>query len=174
MTGRRLILIRHAKADAGALDLERRLTPRGESDAAAVGRLLARAGVTPDRAVLSPARRARQTWDAVQAALAEPVEVVLDQRVYDNDVAALFQVVAEAEVDAGAVLGCLALVGHNPSFAEFALTVDDGQGDQGARERLRAGYRTSGVAIFELAGGWDSVAPGSATLRSFEIGRGAA
>lgn len=174
MTGRRLILIRHAKAEAGAVDLERPLTPRGVADAAAAGRLLARAGAVPDRAVLSPARRARQTWDAVQAGLAEPVEVVIDERVYDNDVAALFQVVAEAEVDAGAALGCLALVGHNPSFAEFASTVDDGQGDPQARERLRAGYPTSGVAVFELTGGWDALAPGSATLRSFDIGRGAA
>ncbi len=173
MTGRRLILIRHAKAGPGALDLERPLTPRGESDAAAAGRLLARAGVLPDRAVVSPASRARQTWDAVQAGLAEPVEVVIDERVYDSEVAALFQVVAEVETD-GAVIGCLALVGHNPSFAEFALTVDDGQGDRQARERLRAGYPTSGVAVFELSGGWDALAPGSATLRSFDIARGPA
>ena len=172
MTGRRLILIRHAKAEAGAIDLERPLTPRGESDAAAAGRLLARAGVVPDRAVLSPARRARQTWQAVQAGLAVPVEVVVDERVYDNDVATLFQIIADVEADAGAV-GCLALVGHNPSFAEFAITVDDGQGDGEARQRLRAGYPTSGVALFELTGGWDALAPGSATLRSFDIARGA-
>lgn len=173
MTGRRLILIRHAKTEAGLVDVERVLTTRGESDAAAAGRLLARAGVLPDRAVVSPARRARQTWDAVQAGLAEPVEVVVDERVYDNEVAALFQVVAEVETD-GAGIDCLALVGHNPSFAEFALTVDDGQGDPQARERLRAGYPTSGVATFELAGGWDALAPGSATLLGFDIARGPA
>jgi phosphohistidine phosphatase len=172
MTGRRLLLIRHAKADAGAVDLERRLTPRGESDAAAVGRLLAQTGVVPERAVVSPARRARQTWDAVQAVLAVPVQIVLDKRVYDNDVAALFQVVAEAEVDAGVALGCLALVGHNPSFEAFALTLDDGHGDEEARARLRAGYPTSGVAVFELTGEWAELAPESAILRSFDIGRG--
>ncbi|HEX8079655.1 MAG TPA: histidine phosphatase family protein [Jatrophihabitans sp.] len=173
MTGRRLILIRHAKAEAGAVDLERPLAPRGESDAAAAGRLLARAGVVPDRAVLSPARRVRQTWDAVRAGLAVPVEVLVDERVYHNDVATLFQVVADAEAEAGAI-GCLALVGHNPSFAEFAITLDDGQGDRDARQRLRAGYPTSGVAVFELTGGWDALAPKSATLRSFDIARGTA
>ncbi|MEO7261908.1 MAG: histidine phosphatase family protein [Jatrophihabitantaceae bacterium] len=174
MTGRRLILIRHAKAAVGAVDLDRPLTPRGESDAAALGQLLARAGISPDRAVLSPARRARQTWDRAQEGLAQPVKAVLDQRIYGNDVGTLFGVVAEAEVDAGAAIGCLVLVGHNPSFAEFATAVDDGEGDREARERLRAGYPTSGVAVFELAGGWDALGPQSATLRSFDVGRGPA
>jgi phosphohistidine phosphatase len=174
VTRRRLILIRHAKAEAGAVDLERPLTSRGVSDAAAAGLLLARAGVVPDRAVLSPARRARQTWDGVQAGLAEPVEAVIDERVYDNHVAALLQVIADVEVNVDAVVGCLVLVGHNPSFAELAITLDDGQGDQQARQRLRVGYPTSGVAIFELTGGWDELAPESATLLGFDIGRGAA
>ncbi|MDQ1721614.1 MAG: phosphohistidine phosphatase [Pseudonocardiales bacterium] len=174
MTGRRLILIRHAKSEAGAVDLDRPLTPRGESDAAAAGRLLALAGVAPDRAVLSPARRARQTWDGVQAGLAEPVEVVIDERIYDNEVAALFQVLADAGAGAGAGFGCLTLVGHNPSVAELATTLDDGEGDRDARERLRAGYPTSGIAVFELTGGWDALAPESATLRSFDVPRGPA
>lgn len=175
------------------MDLQRPLTPRGHSDAAAAGELLARAGVVPDLAVLSPAKRARQTWDGVQAGLAEPVEVVIDERVYDNEVAALFQAIADAgaitDVAGGpataktpaaakipaaakAGAGCLALVGHNPSFAELAIALDDGRGEPKARERLRAGFPTSGIAVFELTGGWDALAPGSATLRDFEVARG--
>jgi len=181
VTGRRLILIRHAKAAAGAVDVQRPLTPRGHSDAAAAGELLARAGVVPDLAVLSPAKRARQTWDDVQAGLAGPVEVVIDERVYDNEVAALSQAIADAGAitDVAAVpataradAGCLALVGHNPSFAELAIALDDGRGDPRACERLRAGFPTSGIAVFELTGGWDALAPGSATLRDFVVARG--
>lgn len=167
MSGRRLILIRHAKAAGGAIDLERPLAPRGESDAAAVGQLLARAGLVIELAAVSPARRARQTWDRVQAGLAGPVEVVIDERIYHNEVPELVQVVQETDAD----LDCLALVGHNPSFAEFAHFLDDGRGDPDARERLRAGYPTSGVAIFDLAGSWAELGPHSAILRSFDIGR---
>jgi phosphohistidine phosphatase len=167
VSGRQLILIRHSKAAGGAIDLERPLAPRGESDAAAVGRLLSRKGVVIDLAVVSPARRARQTWDRVQAGLSDQVEVVIDERIYDNEVAALFQVVHEA----GADVDCLALVGHNPSFAEFANSLDDGQGDSDARDQLRAGYPTSGVAIFDGPVSWDEFRPHSAIVRSFDIGR---
>jgi len=165
-----LILIRHAKTEAGTVDIQRELTARGRADATAIGRLLADAGVSPDRVVVSPATRARQTWQGVQAVLAEQVEVVIDRRIYANDVSALLQVVVEA----GAGVDRLALVGHNPSIAEFAMVLDDEQGDPAARDRLRAGYPTSGVAIFEVADGWDALAPGAATLRSFEVGRGSA
>lgn len=165
-----LILIRHAKTEDGSIDIQRALTSRGRSDAAAIGRLLADAGVRPDRVVVSPATRARQTWQAAQAGLAEPVEVVIDERIYHNQVAALRQVVA----DAGAGVDRLALVGHNPSVAEFAQLLDDEQGDSDASDRLRSGYPTSGVAIFDVAGGWDALTSNSATLRSFEVGRGPA
>jgi phosphohistidine phosphatase len=165
-----LILIRHAKTEDGTIDFQRALTSRGESDAAAVGRLLARTGVLPDLAVVSPARRARQTWDGVQAGLADPVEVVIEERIYHNEVAALFEVVHEAAAETRR----LAMVGHNPSIAEFANALDDDQGDPEARDRLRAGYPTSGMAIFEITGGWDALAPHSATLQSFAVGRGPA
>jgi phosphohistidine phosphatase len=165
-----LILIRHAKAEVGAVDRDRPLSARGQSDAAAVGRLLAQTGIVPDLAVVSPARRARQTWDGVQAGLADQVEVVIDERIYDNEVAALLQVVHEVAAETR----CLAMVGHNPSFAEFANVLDDGQGDPEARDRLRAGYPTSGMAIFDVTGGWDELAPHSATLQSFAVGRGRA
>jgi phosphohistidine phosphatase len=106
----------------------------------------------------------------VQTVLAAQVEVVIDERIYSNDVTALQQVVAEA----GAGVDRLALIGHNPSVAEFALLLDDGRGDPDARHRMRAGYPTSGVAIFVVAGGWDALAPHMVTLRSFEVGRGPA
>jgi phosphohistidine phosphatase len=94
-------------------------------------------------------------------------EIVVDERVYYNEVDALWQVLA----DIAAGIGCLALVGHNPSISEFALLLDDEQGDPDARNRLRTGYPTSGVAVFEVTGGWDALAPRAATLRSFGVGR---
>src|SRR5881409_1252762 len=57
---RRLLLIRHAKAEAGHRDLTRRLTERGRQDAREVGRWLSAQDLVPDAAVVSPATRAVQ------------------------------------------------------------------------------------------------------------------
>jgi phosphohistidine phosphatase len=68
-----LILWRHAQAEDGSPDLERRLTSRGAKDAELVGGWLRKR--IPDGAatvLCSPARRARQTADGLQM----PYEVV--------------------------------------------------------------------------------------------------
>jgi phosphohistidine phosphatase len=165
---RQLILIRHAKAEAGTDDRLRALTPRGQADATAVGRLLARADLRPDRAVVSPAVRARQTWDRVQAGLLAPVELLIDSDIYRNEVGLLLELAQQLPAE----LGCVVLVGHNPAMAEFGHLLDDGAGDPAARAGLLAGYPTSGVAIFDVTDGWDALTPRSATLRSFAVGRG--
>jgi phosphohistidine phosphatase len=61
-----LILWRHAQAEDGAPDLERRLTARGREDAKRVGAwLLARLPADRVRVLSSPAVRSRQTADAL-------------------------------------------------------------------------------------------------------------
>jgi phosphohistidine phosphatase len=165
---RRLILIRHAKAEAGTNDRQRALTRRGLTDAAAVGRLLAEGGSVPDQALVSPAIRARQTWDQVQAGLDGPVPVVIEEDIYRNRVDLLFELVQRLPVE----LGCVVLVGHNPAMAEFGYLLDDGAGDPAARAELLAGYPTSAVARFGVAVEWDQLVAGSATLLSFAVGRG--
>jgi phosphohistidine phosphatase len=60
-----LILLRHAQAEDGTPDAARRLTPRGERDAALIARWITRR--LPERNVSllsSPTRRTRQTADA--------------------------------------------------------------------------------------------------------------
>jgi phosphohistidine phosphatase len=167
VTPKQLVLIRHAKAAEGPLDLERPLTDRGRQDAGAIGQFLARSGITLDRVVVSPALRARQTWERAQSELAGMVPLDIDGRIYDNDADTLIGVIR----DTPAELRTIALVGHNPSFAVLARELDDGQGDPEARQRLQSGYATSGIAIFELSGPWSDLGPASATLRSFAVPR---
>src|SRR5690606_25377106 len=65
---RRLVLMRHAKAERGGPgveDFDRALTERGVTDAALVGAALARSGITPDLTLASAAARTRQTWAAI-------------------------------------------------------------------------------------------------------------
>lgn len=59
----RLYVVRHAKAEDGAPDEERRLAPRGIRNARAMGERLAAAGVAPEQVVHSGLVRARETAD---------------------------------------------------------------------------------------------------------------
>src|SRR6185312_1571313 len=92
---RRLVLIRHAKAAEGNVDRERPLAKRGMNEAPEIGRWLAERQLVPDRVVVSPALRARQTWERATTGLDGAVDAVQDERVYDNSREALLAVVRD-------------------------------------------------------------------------------
>ena len=161
MTTRQLVLIRHAKAGQGAVDRERPLAERGIAEAPAVGRWLAGQRIAPDRVVVSPARRARQTWELAAAQLGPTPAPVTDDRVYRNTVQDLLDVVHETPPE----VATLVVVGHNPGIQELAISLDDGSGHGDVRTK----YPTSGVAVFDLPGPWAAVT--SATLTDFAIPR---
>jgi len=164
----KLVIIRHAKAGEAPLDIERPLTDRGQRDAAAIGGWLHAQGVAPDRAVVSPARRATQTWFGVAAHLDHTPEPVLDQRIYENTLDLLFDIVTETPDG----IQTLALVGHNPAFVALAHELDDGSGDAEARREMHAGFPTSAVAVFDVVGPWSAVEAGAGTLAAFAAPRG--
>jgi phosphohistidine phosphatase len=160
---RRLLLIRHAKAAAGGPDVDRPLTEKGARRAAAIGTWLEQAGLVPDRVLVSPARRAAQTWEQAGAVLAVPTTV--DERIYDNTVEALVAAIRETSED----VRTLAVVGHNPSIADLTDVLDDGQGKPAARREVDSGFRTGGVAVFTLAAPFSGIEPGAATLTDFTV-----
>ncbi len=162
---RRLLLIRHAQAADGAIDADRPLTGRGARRAAAIGSWLTQAGLVPDRVVVSPARRAVQTWEQTGAPLVPGLQPLVDARIYDNTVEALLAVLRETPED----VGTLAVVGHNPSVGELARGLDDGEGSPAARREVDAGFPTGGVAVFVLATPFAALAPGAATLSDFTV-----
>ena len=162
---RRLLLIRHARAAGGPVDRERPLTADGVQQAAALGAWLEHAGLVPDRVLVSPARRAVQTWEQAGAALSSGVQPIGDARIGDNTVEALLAAIRETPEDVLSV----AVVGHNPSIGELAGVLDDGRSDPVARRALESGFPAAGVAVFELAVSFDAVGPGAATLRDFRI-----
>jgi phosphohistidine phosphatase len=165
VTTRQLVLIRHAKAGEGAVDRDRPLADRGVAEAPAVGRWLAQRRIAPDRVVVSPARRARQTWELAAAELGPTPEPVLDERVYRNTVEDLLDVIRETP----AGVRTLVLVGHNPGIEDLAIALDDERGDAAARGDLTTKYPTSGVAVFDVSGRWAGVS--SATLATFAAPR---
>lgn len=158
MEPRRLVLIRHARAAGGAVDVDRPLTADGAEQAAAIGPWLEQAGLVPDRVLVSPARRAAQTWAAAAPAAAE--RPTIEPRIYDNTVDALLAAIRAAPDD----VATLALVGHNPSIGELARALGDGQADAVAQRAVDDGFPTGAVAVFALGTSFTDVEPGTATL----------
>lgn len=160
--GCRLLLMRHAKAvskDDAAPDIERPLSERGRAGAHRAGRWLAESGFTPGLVLCSPAHRTRQTWQMLAPALAEPPSAVYDERLYGAAPNVLVTVLAER----AAGLGCVALIGHNPGVHDLASSLC-GSGPPELLEELRAGLRTSGIAVVDVPGGWDDLVPGAGRL----------
>ena len=164
---RRLVLIRHATAASAPVDVNRPLTRHGEEQAAAIGRRLQQADLRPDRVVVSPALRARRTWEEAAREFPAPPPSIVDERLYENTVEAVFAVVRETADDCAIA----ALVGHNPSVGLVASILDSGEGNPAALRNLRAGFPPGGVAVFTLEIAFDALAPGTATLTDFTVPR---
>jgi phosphohistidine phosphatase len=156
---RRLVLIRHAKAAEGDVDRERPLAPRGLREAPEIGRWLTGRQLVPDRVVVSPARRAVQTWERAATGLAAAPELVPDERVYANSSEDLLAIVR----DTPETVHTLAIVGHNPGMQDFAISFDDGTGDETARREVTGKYPTGGLAVFTVEAPWSRAAAGTLT-----------
>ncbi len=141
---RELILLRHAHAepaDTGQADFDRPLSPHGIAEAEAAGLWLREQRLVPDRVLCSPARRARETLEAVLE-LTGYIEQRLDERIYEataGTVASLVDEHREAER--------LLLVGHNPGLERLAALMHSGQtGDY-------RGMPTASIALLAFAAG---------------------
>lgn len=154
---RELILLRHAHAepaDNGLADIDRPLSPHGLAEAEAAGRWLLEQRLVPDRVLCSPARRARETLEAVLS-LTGYVEQRLEERIYDATPGTLAALVDEhREVER------LLLVGHNPGMERLVALMHSGQsGDY-------RGMPPAAVAVLALPAGAE-IEPGIATLSTF-------
>jgi phosphohistidine phosphatase len=138
----RLILLRHGKAEADAptgQDFDRALTSRGRSDVALVARELAQAGQAPDLALVSPAARAKETWE--QAAPFFPqAQVQWEPGLYHIDPQGILDM---AFAQAARVV---MVVGHNPGLGELAAFL----ARQAGRGEL-AGFPTAAAAVVDFA-----------------------
>jgi len=147
-----LVLVRHAKSDwsANAPDRERPLNKRGRRQAPESGRWLAEHLEPIELAVVSPAQRARSTWDLVAGELSDPPPITIDERAYTFDASGLLPIIRELAAD----LATVALVGHNPAMEELV-------------RHLTASWvsmPTSSVAVIGLPGPWAEAGSGATLL----------
>lgn len=145
----RLILMRHAKtlrAAESGLDRDRALTPRGLDDAVLMGGVLADRNLRPDLALVSPATRTRQTFDAMHEALGD-VDIRIEPRLYDAAPDAIRRLIEDAEDQTG----CLLVVAHNPGVHLLALDyLTESAASPSVMDRMAGGFPTGAAAIFEV------------------------
>ncbi len=161
----RLLLLRHAKSawPAGESDADRPLAPRGRDAAPRIGAYLADENLIPDLALVSDARRARETWELVRPALPEKTPMRLEPRIYEASADRLLAVLRDTEEPVETLL----MVGHNPGFADLTLALAR-DGDPEGLARLARKYPTAGLAVitFETEC-WGKVARRSGRLERF-------
>lgn len=164
---KRLLLLRHAKAlpgDRGMADRDRRLAPRGHTDAALMAPAVRAAA--PDLVLCSPSRRTRETLESLTGSGIGDDVVSFVGDIYD-ETGNYLDIIAREAGDARTVL----LIGHNPTIQTTALSLA-GTGDRDARESLATKFPTSAIAVFRLdIASWRAIKPGSGHLDAFLIPR---
>ncbi|HAM26068.1 MAG TPA: histidine phosphatase family protein [Microbacteriaceae bacterium] len=154
MPERTLILLRHAKSDWSGpeADVDRPLAERGLHQAPRAGRWLAHSIDRIDLAVVSPAIRARSTWELASAELDDRPPIWIDDRTYDASASQLLGVVRALPDDVDTVV----LVGHNPGIEDLVSLLT---GES-------VGMPTSALAVIALDGSWSTAGRSAATLRA--------
>lgn len=96
--------------------------------------------------MVSPAQRARSTWDLVSAELDSVPTTTVDERAYTFDGHGLLAIVRDLQEEWGTV----ALIGHNPAMEEAV----------GRLTGAWAAMPTSCLAVIDLAAPWQDAADG--------------
>jgi len=113
--GLTLMLLRHAKAkrpEDGVEDFDRKLSRRGREAATELGKLMHREQLAPDLALVSAARRTRQTWQRVAEELGAEVPAREARALYLAGPARIMDTVRRAPAEARRIV----VVGHNPGM----------------------------------------------------------
>jgi phosphohistidine phosphatase len=165
-----LYLLRHAKSSRTGIfagDFDRPLSGRGRRAASLMAKHMAAHGLSPELVLCSPARRARETLDAMSKDLPKDAQILFEDALYGGTADAYLTLVRAHGESAGAAL----LIGHNPAIEDLAdLLV--GYGEEAARGPSATAtaekFPTAALAhiAFDIAD-WSKLTPGSGHLVSF-------
>jgi phosphohistidine phosphatase len=155
----RLILMRHAKSDwaPGGSDHDRPLNARGIRSARALGDWLRGRGIIPDSALVSTARRTRETWGLLGFDTAARFVGAL----YDAESGDLMEALRSAQGDT------VLLLGHNPAICAAA---HDLVATRPAHARFDD-YPTGATLIADFDAPWNAIEPGTGRARDFVVPR---
>lgn len=162
---RRLVLLRHAKAEAYAeSDEARPLALRGRRQAVGVGAALAEVGLVPDLALVSAAVRTRQTWELLASRLPGEPEVRITRDLYDAGTRGVLALVHEVPDDVATLL----VVGHEPVMSSLAAYLAGPESDRALLQSVQLGVGTATRCVLEVPGGWAALGRAGARLVAVE------
>ncbi|MDR0366119.1 MAG: histidine phosphatase family protein [Bifidobacteriaceae bacterium] len=152
---RTLLLVRHAKAGHGdeSSDAKRSLTELGYEQCRILGRELCSLKLEPDVALVSTARRARQTYNALAAAASWDLDATLVEPLYTGYVPEVLDAVHTVPDSATVAM----VVGHEPTMSAAAYSLASTGSDPDTVTRVRRGMPTAGMAVIQVDGPWESV-----------------
>jgi phosphohistidine phosphatase len=121
----------------------------------------ARIGLAADLVLVSPARRAQQTWERVAPGVGAGL-VRTEAAIYEATVETLLDLVRGTPGEVRSLL----LVGHDPGFHQLAASLA-GDGVEEELTALRSKYPTGALATLTFDLAWSEVAADSGRLVSF-------
>ena len=165
---RTVILLRHGKSswsDSTLADIDRPLAPRGERAAKKLAKYIRRKRIRPALVLCSPALRARQTLEAVEASLGKRCVVEIVPQLYaasEHELLERLQALPES-------LSSAMLIGHNPGLQDLALVL----ASRGAYlPRLEEKFPTGALATLVVPSpSWSALGPGEAELVDYVVPR---
>jgi phosphohistidine phosphatase len=159
---KRLYLLRHAKSSwkqPELADHDRPLASRGRRAAKAIARHLRERQIAPELVLCSTARRARETLEWIEPALATAA-VRREPQLYGASADVLLERLRTVPEDVASVM----LIGHNPAIEQLALDLARPSPE---RRELEAKFPTAALATLEFVGAsWRDVSRGGAELIS--------
>lgn len=163
---RRLMLLRHAKSawnTPGLADVDRPLNARGREAAPRMGTYMMGQGLVPDLAVVSAAKRTRETWALVAPAFGTDIATTFEPAIYEAAPQTLMSV---ARATSPAVRTLL-MVGHNPGMETLAALLVAGGAMAGGAAFLPK-FPTAALAVIDLdVTSWAEVGHGKGALERF-------
>lgn len=166
----RLAILRHAEAvPQGTLaDSERPLTEAGRDMSVRMGRYFRDEGLAPDLALVSPSVRTRETFEGLLRGAKLEVAAEFPPALYNASLDGLEDLLAETPEKVKFLL----IVGHNPSFAEYAVA-RAAKGKKSELAKLRGHFPTPCLAVVDFdTKSWKKAARGEGRLEHF-VTRGA-
>lgn len=165
---KRLLLLRHAKAErAGADDLKRALEKRGIKDSARMGRFLHDDVYIPKLILSSNSTRTRQTLNHLLPELGVTPKIEYLAELYLAEPEVILALIRKAPDSAGSLM----IVGHNPGVEHCALALASVPLERKLRKRydtMDEKFPTCALAVIDFqTNAWRDVVPGLGELEAF-------
>jgi len=165
---KRLLLLRHGKAEGAASDDRKRaLIPRGKADSARMGSFLREDAYVPDLILSSDATRTRQTLDAVLRELQAKPDIKYLAELYLAEPELILSLIRKANDK----IPSLMIIGHNPGLEQCALALASVPLEKKLRKRydvMDEKFPTCALAVIDFdVERWRDVTPGRGDLDAF-------